>query len=400
MQSVICKIFDNKLLISNDLSEQDDVLYEVMDKFIDDIEYISKLGDEQIKSMLMEVNKFEEDSTEFELYMKNLCYLKQSYFIDTNDKSEINSIDIDILKNVKIEDLVDITNIKLERNLNINIEHISKAVNKIYEENEKWKEYNIQNTMSKYIGIPGSEVIFISNLSQYVSFLSELDNAGDYVSRGQKDCMYELLPSLHRKYKKDYGIHSDEYEEAFKQKIIYYDKEIKNRSSEELRAEGQHFGLPTEYLDFTEAHLISLLFAIEDYKYTKQHSIVYFIDSISYNTDTIKRSEKLVNYSDTSAIDNCSKFSSRSFFIKVGNSNERIHFQKGCFLKVSSEDKGEFKEKLKKYCKVVVINKDAKKEILKELFNLGITFENIYPDKDNVVKSIKFYYDEIVGGNL
>ncbi|HBY3259461.1 TPA: hypothetical protein MIV37_003700, partial [Clostridioides difficile] len=67
MQSVICKIFDNKLLISNDLSEQDDVLYEVMDKFIDDIEYISKLGDEQIKSMLMEVNKFEEDSTEFEL---------------------------------------------------------------------------------------------------------------------------------------------------------------------------------------------------------------------------------------------------------------------------------------------------------------------------------------------
>ncbi|HBG1230068.1 TPA: hypothetical protein KPG55_003710, partial [Clostridioides difficile] len=98
MQSVICKIFDNKLLISNDLSEQDDVLYEVMDKFIDDIEYISKLGDEQIKSMLMEVNKFEEDSTEFELYMKNLCYLKQSYFIDTNDKSEINSIDIDILK--------------------------------------------------------------------------------------------------------------------------------------------------------------------------------------------------------------------------------------------------------------------------------------------------------------
>lgn len=78
---------------------------------------------------------------------------------------------------------------------------------------------------------------------------------------------------------------------------------------------------------------------------------MYFIDSISYNTDTIKRSEKLVNYSDTSAIDNCSKFSSRSFFIKVGNSNERIHFQKGCFLKVSSEDKGEFKEKLKSIVK-------------------------------------------------
>lgn len=400
MQSVTCKIFDDELLINEDLSQKDNVLSEIMNKFIDDVEYISKLGDEQIKSMLIEVNRFEEGSTEFELYMKNLCYLKQSYFIEINDKSETNSIDIDILKNVKIEDLVDIANIKLDQDLNISIDNISKVVGKISEENEKWKEYNIQSTMSRYIGIPESDVIFISNLSQYVSFLSELDNAVNYVSRGQKNCTYELLPSLHRKYKKDYGIHSDEYEEAFKQKIIYYDKEIKNRSSEELRAEGQHFGLPTEYLDFTEAHLISLLFAIEDYEYTGQHSIVYFIDSVSYNTDTIKRSEKLVNYSDTSAIDNCSKFSSRSFFIKVGNSNERIHFQKGCFLKVSSEDKAEFKEKLKKYCKVIVINKDAKKEILKELFNLGITFENIYPDKDNVVKSIKFYYDEIVGGNL
>lgn len=400
MQLVTCKIFDDESLMINDLSEQDNVLSEIMDKYIYDIEHISKLGDEQIKNMLMDSDKFEENSSEFKLCMKNLLYLKQSYFIDTNDKSEVNSIDMEILKNIKIEDLVDINDIKLDRDLNISIDNISKVVDKICEENEKWKEYNIQNTISKYIGIPESEVTYISNLSQYVSFLSELDNAVNYVSRGQKDCTYELLPSLHRKHKKDYRMHSDEYEEAFKQKIIYYDKEIKNRSNEELRAEGQHFGLPTEYLDFTEAHLISLLFAIEDYGYTEQHSIVYFIDSVSYNAETIKRTEKLVNYSDTSAIDNCSKFSARSFFIKVGNSNERIHFQKGCFLKVSSEDKDEFKEKLKKYCKVVVINKNAKKEILKELFNLGITFENIYPDKDNVVKSIKFYHDEIVGGNL
>lgn len=74
-------------------------------------------------------------------------------------------------------------------------------------------------------------------------------------------------------------------------------------------------------------------------------------------------------------------------------------FKKGCFLKVSTQDKEEFKKKLLNHGKAVVINKDFKKEILKELFNLGITFENIYPDKDNAVKSIKFHYVEMQGDN-
>ena len=166
--------------------------------------------------------------------------------------------------------------------------------------------------------------------------------------------------------------------------------------------EGQHFGLPTDYLDFTEAHLISLLFAIEDYEYDSQHSIVYFINAIEYNGEAVGQKEKLLDYSIPAVVESIrSKYSnSRSYFIKLGNSNERIHFQKGCFLKVSTEDREGFNARLRKFCRVIVINKKCKKEILKELFNLGITFENIYPDKDNVVKSIKFHYKEIVGGNI
>ena len=34
--------------------------------------------------------------------------------------------------------------------------------------------------------------------------------------------------------------------------------------------------------------------------------------------------------------------------------------------------------------------RENKEDILKELFKLGITFENIYPDKDNMVKTIRF----------
>ncbi|MGM7637662.1 hypothetical protein [Bacillus sp. Hm123] len=45
---------------------------------------------------------------------------------------------------------------------------------------------------------------------------------------------------------------------------------------------------------------------------------------------------------------------------------------------------------LNNYTKVAIIDKESKQKILSELFNLGITFENIYPDKDNMVKTIKF----------
>ena len=39
---------------------------------------------------------------------------------------------------------------------------------------------------------------------------------------------------------------------------------------------------------------------------------------------------------------------------------------------------------------IAIIDKDFKESILKELFKMGITFENIYPDKDNMVRTIKF----------
>ncbi|MEH7844492.1 hypothetical protein, partial [Bacillus safensis] len=119
-----------------------------------------------------------------------------------------------------------------------------------------------------------------------------------------------------------------------------------------------------------------------------------------YNDDTINRKEKLIDYSDTNVVDGLNKFSARSYFIKLGNSNERIHFQKGCFLKVSTQDREDFERRLFEFGKIVIINKEAKKNMLKELFNLGITFENIYPDKDNVVKSINFQHEMMKGDDI
>ena len=174
-----------------------------------------------------------------------------------------------------------------------------------------------------------------------------------------------------------------------KKEAANYKKDVEKKNAEELRAYGQHYGLPTNYLDFTEAHLISLLFAVEDFEYTDNHSIVYFVDALSYNRDNVKAERKLVDFSDDEMKASLEReYSDKSYFIRVGNCNERIHFQKGCFLRVEHRDT--LDRMFEKYTKIAIIDKDCKENILKELFKLGITFENIYPDKDNMVRTIKF----------
>lgn len=386
-----------------DLTKDEKKLGEIMSRYSTEIANFVQMDDIQLEKCIVESAGFARGEENFDKYLSNVIYIKQLSFIekrDYDDEEEID-LDIEILKDIKLEELVDITKINWNKGEFPYSEEIRQLYSQKVEEREKWNEDNICNTVALLHNIEHENIQFISNLSEYIDFIDKkLGNAVNYVSRGQKDCTFKLIPSLHRTYNKDYEIHSDNYESVFKQKIMYYDKDITNRSAAELRAEGQHFGLPTNYLDFTEAHLISLLFAIEEYDYTDQHSIVYFIDALSYNTKVVSQKYKLIDYSNEANTQSMGIYSSRSFFIKLGNSNERIHFQKGCFLKVSSNYTDEFDEMLNKYAKVVIINKECKKEILKELFNLGITFENIYPDKDNVVKSIKFHYEEMLGGDL
>lgn len=262
--------------------------------------------------------------------------------------------------------------------------NLMKQIKKI----ESWEKEHVIETISKKNNIPPDNCVLIDSVSSYIDFISTFENL-NFVSRGQKDCSYTLLTSLHRIHKDSFKSHSSKYESLFKQKIAFYDNTIEKKDEEELRAYAQHFGLPTNYLDFTEAHLISLLFAVEEYTYDENHSIVYFVDALSYNREVIKDDIKLVDFSDKELKSTKERtYSDKSYFIRVGNSNERIHFQKGCFLKVEPNDS--LDAMLCKYTKIAIIDKDSKQKILAELFNLGITFENIYPDKDNMVKTIKF----------
>lgn len=206
---------------------------------------------------------------------------------DIKDFLEIKEIDagkrkllFDIFQKLKIEQSIDELNDDLKHEKNEEIqEQIKKLFGKIIEPDEvevgeekvtlkykftdnsclknkilsieQWSKDNVIESVSKKFGVPIDNITFVDSVSTYIEFISGFEE-NNYVSRGQKDCSYDLTPSLYRLYEDEYVSHSSEYEDSFKQKILFYDDKTEQKNVEELRAYGQHFGLPTNYLDFTE----------------------------------------------------------------------------------------------------------------------------------------------------
>lgn len=128
----------------------------------------------------------------------------------------------------------------------------SKLKNKI-DEIDKWNRDNVVETVSRELKVPIDNIILVDNVSSYIDFISNFDE-NNYVSRGQKDCKFKLEPSLHRIYNDSFQLHSSQYESAFKQRILYYDETTEKKNAEELRAYGQHYGLPTNYSYIISRH--------------------------------------------------------------------------------------------------------------------------------------------------
>lgn len=261
--------------------------------------------------------------------------------------------------------------------------------------------------LKKYSIIPEEKVHVIQSLSEYLQVLSEINEDNHFLlSRGQKDCTFDLVSSLYRE-----GVFFGKERELlnqFTRSASFYDKSIPHKSTESMTAYGQHHGLPTNYLDFTEAHLLSLFFALKEFKYNEKPSIVYLVDTEEYHCDVIGTREKFFDFSNKIEVSfHTDKHRNNDIFIKLEDSNERIHFQKGYFLKTASQlsqgktasqlSQGntasqlsqDIKKMLSLYTHCILIPQDMKETIFNELFNIGINYESIYPDIDNLVKNIK-----------
>ena len=250
--------------------------------------------------------------------------------------------------------------------------------------------------LENYPNIPEEKVYVIQSLSEYLQVLSNINEENHFLlSRGQKDCTFDLVSSL---YRDDVFLRNErELLNQFTRSASFYDKSIPLKSKESVIAYGQHYGLPTNYLDFTEAHLLSLFFALEEFQYNEKPSVVYLVDTEEYHGDIIGTREKFFDFSNaTEASFHTEKHSSNDIFIKLEDSNERIHFKKGYFLNTDSKLSQDLQKMLSQYTHCILIPQDMKETIFYELFNIGVNYESIYPDIDNLVKNIKHRKDAIV----
>ena len=150
----------------------------------------------------------------------------------------------------------------------------------------------------------------IRTLSEYITILESIPV--DYeLSRGQSNDL-PLLPSALRCDSDGKMLYSKStirsFLDDFKANSHQY---IENHSIPnslyEWMVYAQHFGVPTQLLDFTYSHIISLMFAVEKaFHYDDEdtgNAVVWFLNPQKLNEKTIRRTEIVNIASDSEALE-------------------------------------------------------------------------------------------------
>ncbi len=231
------------------------------------------------------------------------------------------------------------------------------------------------------------EEVYISKLSDFMEYVENLEE-GFIMSRGQS-APYKLLPSAMREDATGNRIIS-------KRTVQYYLDEFKINSYQfmnrpwdinsdlEWMIYAQHYGIPTNLLDFSKSHIISLLFAVEKAFETENHDdgVVFFLNPFRLNNKHVRRSEIITT------IDNTMPTSDGPYVIQGRKLNIRIQAQDGLFVKFDDSDKNLDSLVDESILKKILIKQSDKKQILSSIFTMGLGFSSIYPELSYVSKDI------------
>ena len=213
----------------------------------------------------------------------------------------------------------------------------------------------------------------ITSFNEYTEHISS--NIADIVQQGL--CLFRgqlvdkpLIPKIGRLAISDIKNFEKKLFRDFNKRYLAYT--LKTYSNEwDLLALGQHFGLPTRLLDWTESALMALWFATEkDIK--ESHSVVWIFMP---DEEDILEEKKSTSPFETA--------STKVF--SPNHISERITAQSGWFTCHKLNEQGKFFrfEMLKKYnekLQKLIIKKEAFSEIRVKLNTMGINSVTVYPD--------------------
>jgi FRG domain len=174
----------------------------------------------------------------------------------------------------------------------------------------------------------------------------------------------------------------------------------------ELYALMQHFRVPTRLLDWTKSPLVAAYFALESYQ-NAECPTIWVIDPYSLNNCTVRKPSVFVpteKWPSSEGVDlsNLLPFTLRNEWsasmlespvaIEPPLTNKRIIAQQGCFTV-----HGSAKRPIEEYFfdgapdrirKFIIPNKRNQKDMLENLFLLGMREDFIYQDLDSLAKRI------------
>lgn len=209
-----------------------------------------------------------------------------------------------------------------------------------------------------------------SEIGSFIGFHKAIAKHGSAMLRGVSNASYKLIPKVGRNWKLDVNllkIIENTILEAFKRSAIRHLKLIPNNKWEWL-ALGQHYGLPTRLLDWTNNPLVALYFAC--HSNPNRNGAIYF----SFITNLLDETK------DTNPFD-----ITEDWVWKPSYLTERFAAQSGLFT-VSTNPLQEFTKDV--YFKLLV-KASKKKEILMDLNRYGIHSGSLFPGLEGVSKYIE-----------
>ncbi|WP_051289908.1 FRG domain-containing protein [Paenibacillus massiliensis] len=256
--------------------------------------------------------------------------------------------------------------------------------------------------------------IRVDSISGFAEALSSITSEGFSFFRGQSSINRSLLPSLLRLDKFDNRAYSDTCDQnfmiQFKSRAVSYLETVPNDDWEWMLT-AQHFGLPTRLLDWSQSALVGLFFAVEDDRYTYENEedvpVVWCLNPFELNAKapfTIE--DGILSFSQNSKA-----------FIQTGleefygigkrkerivnpiavigpRSNNRINAQRGAFtlFPLNCQAMEDYVD-ANRYLVKIIIDKDKKQLIKKQLFDMGISKVSVYPELQSISTDILYEYN-------
>lgn len=230
-------------------------------------------------------------------------------------------------------------------------------------------------------------------ISRVVHFIDEINrnHPDKFVYRGLKDISYELVPSIARfphlydSSSFEWGPFSTDLLKAFKNRYEMYAKKPLDNDYD-YQIVGQHYGLITNMLDWSQLPLVALYFAVDDVKhYEPDPSSNGLVWALTELEPLFPSREMKIPDTNKAVV----------YFPKYLSA--RLAAQQGCFTihkypernePFVALDKMKGDSELKKY----IIKGEAKKGIRIQLNHLGINEHTLFPELDGLCRQLTWKF--------